>query len=1647
MRDFLEHHQGIKHRLTAAESRFEDSSSVGDISAASLNETATSSSGIHSFGPAACVAFSNDGARMAVGSGRGGQTNMGITIWSMVGGVPQKGPARLKVGAAVSAMAFSPDGRLLASGADELQPLHPDDNAVLIWGEDQPGYFDAEGVVVGMHWVYMWKLNIDGPVCSLAFWNSDRFLLIAISAMKSETVNQDYVCGHIELWSIEDLAESAMHKANSPRRRVDAREKKDFEKRTVTSCALSPAHEWLIVGTAEDVPLTTGFKVGSVSIFPADPVSWHDKSRENRLYVSHEVRAVAWCPAGQWVAVANGAQVNVWHSTVLLRENEDEAARPKLARKAKASTPTLEGRTFAEDRAMKTMSPSPNGDSMVGGRPTSQDSGDNEAARPRPARKFKACLLTSKGRTIAADRALKTISFSPDGHSIVAGGTASQGCDGTVTMWDLETGGIARQWRCPGNIKVVQFAPKAPVLVVASGIEENVGLLRLDGGPYQCMCVIPSHAQATFQRSAASPLSPRYATTMNRLKPQLLEMMGTGTGEFVASTMLKKRKQQQQQACVAISENGAFVAVAMLRDRRSGQITIFKIGAGTSIVGVLEWQDALPVDLALHVPLSSHSIGGVCHRKTVSDYKREGNMHRDPGHDQSRAMLERDSHLAMVALLTSRGLMLWNLETCRLLCDDIEVPGPTCIAFSPDGNLLAIGGRGYSRDIHNITIVPLTTPLSARAHPHNPCFGRDAANYTVNAMAFSGKSQHLAVAGDQMLAVFFVSDAGQWQQQATIPLNAAIGLRRSPVSALAFSPSVSSASEAVQLAGASLLSITVWSIGPQTGMFDILDEIPLRKASPQPNDDSSSDEEPLPDPLDDPDSCENNRVRGRAKTFVRLKFSPSGRSLALVAAHRLVVCAHHYEQNTVFGEWAVLQDLRFGGCVVDVHFDQAKEAHYDLRPRSAVVQVNGDEGDDQYTMTASGGIVGSGSGVYIIYDLHEYSLKFHLADLQHLVDKFGSRAFRARVDALPAMLHQRLFPQELGWTLFHFAAYKGNLAIVQVLLQRWVAKGDGASPFVLDLRGQNALDCALACRHFNIIDEILMAAVEAPKMLRDVLPDSHVALTQTVVRLLRHPVSALPKFLDLACMQEPCNHLPPSMAAGTERYPLRSATSATTLLNQETCALIAPTSHRDNDSAQPIKVRVLLLRGALDRELGLVKALCDTNNHTVLETQVVQMLIRHKWLEYRQHFHHKLWWYICYIGALTVWTLFYYRQDSVSFLDSEEAAPTMSNTTLSDASVSRGHWVFSLTKVCLWVLCLHFLRDELRQLLAAAREAEQLRTGASRLTLRDVAEGLDMYCRDFWNWFDMARIAFVLYILIDDTDANVEVVGIACLLVWLRLMYFFRGFEWTGWLVRSGVEVARGMIPFLAMFVMLWLAFSHCFYILLLEDRFINLPKGEETTFDALVFAYRLVFLGESDVGVEERSRVFQVLFMFSTFTTSVVALNMLIAIMSDAYSRVQRDEIIAKNRELAMLVHDIGVLHRSSNAKRQYLVGAFRKDRVIQNQTSTHTDMDVGMGADELRKNQRALDGGTRQQDHRSLTKVEQSIQTLNRVSEKMDAVVHRVDALERISQNSAIQAGQTQLNVQELRDEFAKLSQRIAEVLPPGVSMPSDDAAPLIS
>jgi len=331
--------------------------------------------------------------------------------------------------------------------------------------------------------------------------------------------------------------------------------------------------------------------------------------------------------------------------------------------------------------------------------------------------------------------------------------------------------------------------------------------------------------------------------------------------------------------------------------------------------------------------------------------------------------------------------------------------------------------------------------------------------------------------------------------------------------------------------------------------------------------------------------------------------------------------------------------------------------------------------------------------------------------------------------------------------------------------------------------------------------------------------------------------------------------------------------------------------------------------------------------------------------------------------------------------------------------------LWSLFKGILYLITAYFIVLEAMQLIEDARY-ESLLLGAeeSKRTcyMKVLFSSIWDYLSSVWNWLDLIRIGFVLYFLIMDTSADPRIACISALLMWLRLIFFCRGLRGTGALVRMIILIINDIRHFVMLMVIIWLAFSHGFFLLLKVDPFLELEgrEGEEDLFDALMWTYRLTFLGESEIG-DDRIRLLQVLWLFATFFSCIVMLNLLIAIMGDTYARVQENAEVARNKEQAELVQELETINPPRHVKRHYLMAAFPRN----------ADGDAGRIAQKANE---------KRKDREKMTRIEDTLCRIDGLEDKLSQTLTRCDSLEKAMRNQSN-------NVQRCCDNIAEVLKRL--------------------
>jgi len=152
-------------------------------------------------------------------------------------------------------------------------------------------------------------------------------------------------------------------------------------------------------------------------------------------------------------------------------------------------------------------------------------------------------------------------------------------------------------------------------------------------------------------------------------------------------------------------------------------------------------------------------------------------------------------------------------------------------------------------------------------------------------------------------------------------------------------------------------------------------------------------------------------------------------------------------------------------------------------------------------------------------------------------------------------------------------------------------------------------------------------------------------------------------------------------------------------------------------------------------------------------------------------------------------------------------------------------------------------------------------------------------------------------------DALSIPLSIATVLLWIRLLYFLRIFDSFNFLIRAISEVVYEMIVFLTILIIIMAAFGDCFKVI----NNANTPENQfiDGGFISSVFYVYLIGLGE--FGLDDFGSVgvtfLKVLFFINTMLTTIVTMNLFIAIISASFEKISSQATQAAYREKAGLI------------------------------------------------------------------------------------------------------------------------------------------------
>ena len=159
-----------------------------------------------------------------------------------------------------------------------------------------------------------------------------------------------------------------------------------------------------------------------------------------------------------------------------------------------------------------------------------------------------------------------------------------------------------------------------------------------------------------------------------------------------------------------------------------------------------------------------------------------------------------------------------------------------------------------------------------------------------------------------------------------------------------------------------------------------------------------------------------------------------------------------------------------------------------------------------------------------------------------------------------------------------------------------------------------------------------------------------------------------------------------------------------------------------------------------------------------------------------------------------------------------------------------------------------------------------------------------------WNILDL--LVFVLTFsgtahrirYMSDSKTSTSLLAVAIVAIWIRSLYFLQAFKKTGPLISMILHVTWTILPFLGILLMVLTGFAAAFFILSQYDQ--TLPFGTINGAFLASFDYMMGNF-DSDFNGTSNPVLATILFVLYIIFCMVIMFNLLIAIMSNAFTEV----------------------------------------------------------------------------------------------------------------------------------------------------------------
>lgn len=209
---------------------------------------------------------------------------------------------------------------------------------------------------------------------------------------------------------------------------------------------------------------------------------------------------------------------------------------------------------------------------------------------------------------------------------------------------------------------------------------------------------------------------------------------------------------------------------------------------------------------------------------------------------------------------------------------------------------------------------------------------------------------------------------------------------------------------------------------------------------------------------------------------------------------------------------------------------------------------------------------------------------------------------------------------------------------------------------------------------------------------------------------------------------------------------------------------------------------------------------------------------------------------------------------------------------------------------------------------------------------------------DLQNFIDWTTYATLYAGLIlrfaeqEETAQTAAIIATNTILLWLKMLYFLRPFKSTGPLVRMVFFIFNEILPLLSILIAVIFGFSQSFYLLSYSNEEMDFADPMLAIFNAFLY-----MLGSIDNKMMTQSpnnpELAQLLLCVFIFISSILLLNLLIAVMSNAYAKIESKQNAEWERERALIMTEQIHLFPPSNTK--YLYCLQRKEDVLKREAN----------------------------------------------------------------------------------------------------------------